>query len=249
MRAAISQQGVSYTDEVLGDSARLSKLLDHGYRRIHAQIPFESPTHEVDSLQFRKSDAALLNLLAPCQLERVTTSQLVSTLSSVDLLCGPRGVRRYFNDAYQSGNYWIKGVQEAGLEGTDAWTDDCSAPADFEKRTSHMLRGTEAQWFFDSWISYGISQLLKRRDLSEAQRSQLTEQRMHHLHRSLGQVTGGTESNPEIGADGKRVAAWACPESYNTVVLADGIRRFAPSPITPLNWAKASLRLAISAIE
>jgi hypothetical protein len=249
VRTAISKQGVSYSDEVLGHSSRLSKLLDQGYQRIHAQIPFESPSHEAESLQFRKSDAALLSLLAPCQLERVTTSQLLSTLASVDLLCGPRGVRRYFNDAYQSGNYWIKGVQEAGLEGTDAWTDDCSAPEDFQKRTSHMLRGTEAQWFFDSWICYGISQLLKRSDLTAEQRSQLVEQRLHHLHRSLGQITGGTESNPEIGADGKRVAAWACPESYNTVVLGDGIRRFAPSPITPLNWAKASLRLAISAIE
>ena len=64
-----------------------------------------------------------------------------------------------------------------------------------------------------------------------------------HFNRALAQLTGDNEMNPPLGADGKVVAAFAFPESYN-VELKNGERKYLPSPITPLNWAKASLLLA-----
>jgi hypothetical protein len=65
----------------------------------------------------------------------------------------------------------------------------------------------------------------------------------------LAQITGGTESKPLFGADGRPVKPLSLPESYNTVVdMATGEKFFVPGPITPLNWAKASLHLALDRI-
>lgn len=64
-----------------------------------------------------------------------------------------------------------------------------------------------------------------------------------HIKRSLGQITGKT-----LTADGKPVDAWLTPESINTVVL-DGSEHYLPSPISPLNWAKAALSMALRDYE
>ena len=70
------------------------------------------------------------------------------------------------------------------------------------------------------------------------------------MNRAIAQLTGGTKENPMLGADGLPVQANAFPESYNTLVdLKSGEEHFVPSPITPLNWAKATLRLALHALE
>ena len=62
----------------------------------------------------------------------------------------------------------------------------------------------------------------------------------NHLKRAVGQITG----KKQITADGKVVKEMLVPESINTVVI-DGKHYYIASPITPLNWAKAGLRIAI----
>jgi hypothetical protein len=249
MELAANEGGLTLKSEVLFDDRRLQLLIANGYRRIHTQLPFESPLHSTSTLLFRQADAALLNLLYPCSLKALTPESKLQVLGTVESLAGPRGIRRYFNDAYQSGNYWIKASTDAGLKGSESWTDDCSAPEDFANRTSHMIAGSEAQWFFDSWFSFAAGKLAQELQPGDKQVERLRHQQLHYLHRALGQITGGSESRPDLGGDLKPVGSWACPESYNTLFFKDGIRRFAPSPITPLNWAKASLLLALTGME
>ena len=76
------------------------------------------------------------------------------------------------------------------------------------------------------------------------------ELEIRYLNRALSQVTGGTPAEPPLAADGRPVRPLALPESYNTIAdLRAGKRYFAPSPITPLNWSKACLRLALQALR
>lgn len=65
-----------------------------------------------------------------------------------------------------------------------------------------------------------------------------------HLKRALAQMTAGDY----ITADGQPVNAELLPESIN-VIIFDEQRYYLPSPITPLNWAKASLATALKKIS
>ncbi len=210
------------------DGARLKRLVDLGYERIFRQLPFESPLHPKTGAKYREADAALLNVIYPARLSRITREHGAAILRTIQPLIGEKGIARYLGDSYQSGNYWLA-PPAAGVE--DERTADFSAEEDFQRRTDRMIPGTEAQWFFDSWVSK-VCGMLGMRDEQEK-----------FFNRAVGQLTSG-----ETGADGKPVPAFALPESWNTIV-EDGKKRFAPSPITPLNWAKCSLLLALDELR
>jgi hypothetical protein len=214
----------------------LEQLIERGYRRLQKQIPFESPDYEKTDLKYREADAALLNLIYPCKLKRLGIEQKRSILGVVDRLVREMGIIRYEGDAYQSGNYWL---QPASDSETDSRTDDHSGEAAFNARADRLIPGTEAQWFFDSWVSQCYGLLYQQTgDPADYQRQ------IAHFNRALCQITG----NYEMGADGKRVSDFSLPESYNT--LKEGpSTRLAPSPITPLNWSKACLLLALQALR
>lgn len=221
---------VFFTDE-------LPLLIERGYARLHSQIPFESPSYGKQSVKYREADAALLNLIYPCKLSRISIEEKRTVLAVVDRLVREMGVIRYQGDAYQSGNYWVQPSESES--GTDSRTDDHSSEDAFSSRADRLIPGTEAQWFFDSWISqcYGILYL-------QTGEEQDYHRQVAHFNRALCQITGTYET----GADGKRVSDFSLPESYNTLV--DGTsRRYAPSPITPLNWAKACMTLALRALR
>jgi hypothetical protein len=69
-----------------------------------------------------------------------------------------------------------------------------------------------------------------------------------HLKRALGQITGSFERGRLVAADGTKVDDFLSPESINTVVI-DEKTYLLPSPIVPLNWAKASLGMALNRYE
>lgn len=68
------------------------------------------------------------------------------------------------------------------------------------------------------------------------------------FNRALGQITGGSTTSRGLAADGRPVSPLALPESYNVIVSGDA-QYFVPSPITPLNWAKACLMLALEELR
>lgn len=217
------------------DEERTRKNIDEGYATLAKQLPFESPGYAKDDVRYREADAALLALIYPARLERLADTPFDSILETVERLVRPVGVIRYAGDAYQCAGYWADSMQGDH----EARTDDCSQPADFASRAAGRPKDTEAEWFFDSWCALAWLRRYESSgsdgDLGRAER---------HVARALRQRT----LENALGADGKRVPAQAFPESYNVVLTGEG-RSYVPSPITPLNWAKASLAMALRALE
>jgi hypothetical protein len=216
--------------------SQLNSLIAKGYATIlkHLEAGGESPGYPADDPHYRKSDAALLNLIYPAELSQLRSAHYAAIVRAVTKLVGEVGVKRYLGDSYQSGNFWFHSGK----------TDDTSSEGSFSERGAKFVPESEAQWFFDSWFSVALARLAKR----YPKNPNYAADSVRYLNRALGQVTGGTAESPVLGADGKPVPPLALPESYNTIVdPATRARVFAPSPITPLNWAKATLRLALSA--
>ncbi|HNV69068.1 MAG TPA: glycoside hydrolase family 15 protein [Candidatus Ozemobacteraceae bacterium] len=225
---AVEEWGVSCLDE----------LIDRGLKRVRHQLRLggESPDYEPTDLRYRRADAALLVLIQPSPLEGLTEAELRQVLQIVETLERPAGILRYVNDSYQGGNYWIT-PEEESTEGPTL-TGDTSSDEAFRARLAKLPPHSEAQWFFDSLCA------LARLHLAEITRDpRMRRHDLHqaaiHLKRSLGQVTGSN-----FAADGAPVDAWQTPESINTVELG-GRHILLPSPITPLNWAKAGLDMAL----
>lgn len=215
------------------DRRQLATLIDRGYARIRKQLAAggESPIYPASDPHYRKADAALLNVIYPARLTRLTRKDFDRVLAALEPLIGQVGIKRYLNDSYQSGNFWF----------ADSNTNDTSSAQSFADRGKRFLPDSEAQWFFDSWYSTAAGILFSRYHDAKYRAFQI-----RFLNRALAQITGGTPQKPVLGADGKPVKPMALPESYNSVVDPRTHERFfAPSPITPLNWSKASLRLAL----
>ena len=110
-----------------------------------------------------------------------------------------------------------------------------------------MIPQSEAQWFFDSLL------VLARLHLASVTGDPVQKQQdIHfaaiHLKRAIGQLTGSFGDLPALAADGTSVASLLAPESINTVVV-EGTPALLPSPIVPLNWAKAALNMALNRYE
>jgi hypothetical protein len=221
-------------DEVLLNP-RLQELIQCGHDTILKQLPFESPEYAPSSLKYREADAALLNLIFPCTLKSLSETHFREILKTIEPLMGEKGVKRYLGDSYQSANYWL---EDLGKE-EDSRTGDHSCESAFQNRQGKTIPGTEAEWFFDSWISLVYGKLYAKTGGEND-----FEKQIWFLERSLKQLT----QEGMLGADGKPVLSNSFPESYNTVIR-NGKREYLPSPITPLNWAKASARLALEELK
>lgn len=216
--------------------ARLDAQVAAGLARVRRQLALggESPDYDPVDPRYRRADAALLALVAPSPLAGLTEAELRQAVLIVTTLVRPHGVLRYENDSYQGGNFWIK--PPATQTGP---TGDTSSLAAFLARLEQLEPGTEAQWFFDSWLALAylhLSRVTRDARLAQADRNEA----LVHVRRALGQLTGPGA----IAADGKPVRELEAPESINTLVK-NGVRSFAPSPITPLNWARATLAMAL----
>lgn len=226
----------------IGSLEELSAL---GLKEVKRQLSLggESPDYKPTDIHFRLADAALLTLIQPSLLEGLSEDEMRKVLLIVETLKRPAGVLRYNNDSYQGGNYWIE-APGASVSGGDkpTLTGDTSSKDAFLWRLSKLIPNTEAEWFFDSLIA--MARIRLARITTDPERRQID---MHlaaiHIKRALGQITG-----EGITADGKPVEAWLAPESINTVVI-DGQKHYLPSPIAPLNWAKAALSMALRDYE
>ncbi|MBI4865224.1 MAG: hypothetical protein HY815_33925 [Candidatus Riflebacteria bacterium] len=222
----------------------LDAMISRGLRTVKRQLAIggESPDYAPGDVRFRLADAALLALLVPSPLAGLTEDERRKALGVVETLRRPMGFLRYENDSYQCGNYWIRQPDEdSGRRPT--LTGDTSSREAFLWRLGQLTPGSEAQWFFDSLLALARLGLARTTD-----DPRLGEQDVHaaavHLKRALGQLTG----DPAVAADGKSVRPLQPPESINTVII-DGHRYHLPSPITPLNWARAGLSMALGEYE
>lgn len=255
----------SLTKTLKLNRTQLSDLIAKGLATVRRQIALggESPDYDLykDASLFRRADAALFNLVLPTPLPGLSEQDLRHTLAIIETLKRPAGILRYQNDSYQGGNYWIENPIKApkklvekrttepnvNIEKKPSETGDASGLKAFLGRLEQLPPGTEAQWFFDSKLALIRLELRKLALLRKDQRQADQDLSMASLHikRALGQMTGHKGNRPLITADGKPVKDWLLPESINTVLM-DGKMYLLPSPIAPLNWAKASMSLALN---
>jgi hypothetical protein len=231
------------------NESQVKQLIKRGYTRIdkNLQAGGESTSHAPDSLEFRKADAALFNLFLPVPLKQLTLAQKKLALTIMEKLIRPQGVLRYEYDSYQAGNYWIEAPGSDTKNGGPTATGDASGLEDFKLRFSKFVSGSEAQWFFDSKLAM-INHQMGFETSSTHESHIYRQQAFVHLKRALGQVTGHKADQIILAADGNEVKALQIPESINTIII-DGKRYYLASPITPLNWAKASLAMALRRLQ
>jgi len=198
------------------EKSRLEQMINDGYSTVLKQLAIggESPDYNKSDSRYRTADAALLSLIFPAPLKRLQTIHKLRILQIVETLVKERGTMRYVNDSYQCANYWFGGNR------------------------GELIRkhpGTEAEWFFDSWLSTIYGQMFR-----ETKNLSFYLKQIHFLNRSLSQLT------PErgLGADGEQIKPYAFPESANTIVLKDSSMHYLPSIIAPLNWAVVSNMIA-----
>lgn len=240
------REAVRFSLSSAWDEALLQEQIDHGYRRLFAQWPDESGSYvrpgegRPADPKYRGPDAALLGILYPLELARVDPASREELFVSLEPLFGERGVRRYLQDSYQCAGYWDKSATGE----MDSRTDDYSEGEKFAERARGFKPGTEAQWFFDSWLAAAFAREYARKgDETTIARA------WNFFRRAAAQITSDDPSHESrTAADGVPVGARVFPESYNVVVRGDAVG-FRPSPITPLNWAKASFLMAMREIE
>ncbi len=215
----------------------LDTLIDHGLSTVKTQLAMggESPDYPPNDVHYRRADAALLHLLTPSPLQGLSLQEQRQIMLYVETLKRPFGILRYVNDSYQGGNYWIKPAVGDG----PSLTGDTSTQAAFEWRLSQLEANTEAQWFFDSLIALAWINIAKQTSATDLKSKDIHLAKIH-IKRALGQIS----DDNQIAADGKPIQTWMAPESINTVTV-DGNKHYLASPITPLNWAKASLSMAL----
>ncbi|MBN2283150.1 MAG: hypothetical protein JXO48_04590 [Deltaproteobacteria bacterium] len=229
---------------------RLEALIERGVKRVKRQLALggESPDYDPCDVRFRRADAYLVTLIVPSPLEGLAEGDLRQVLAIIETLKRPAGTIRYVNDSYQSGNYWIKPQKKAGKKAGVTETGDASSQDLFLARFKDFMPGTEAQWFFDSLLVLARLHLAAVTEDPVRKKEDLYLAAIH-LKRALGQLTGtGAGGEPLIAADGRAVPPLLPPESINTVEI-NGRRYLLPSPIVPLNWAKAALSMALSRYE
>ena len=221
-------------------SKTLKKLHRRGLKTVKYQLKLggESPDYKnTSSAKFRRADVALMNVVIPEPLHGLKERDYRHVANIIETLKRPAGILRYENDSYQSGNYWIRDPKSKKT--AVKVSANSSSAENFAKRFSALIPNTEAQWFFDSklsWLRLELAKMTKDPAQSRIDRKLAAL----HLKRAVGQITGKNQ----ITADGKPVAEMLVPESINTVVI-DGKQHLLASPITPLNWAKAGLKIAI----
>jgi phosphorylase kinase alpha/beta subunit len=196
----------------------LDALIEPGEAALDAILPSECV--QPDPRKKRRYDAALLFLIYPLEVVDDTMGQRIVDDVLGNLL-GEYGIRRYLGDSYWTADYKDK-VPLTEL------TADVSERQ--EERDALARPGEEAQWcIFDPIVSV----IAGRRYLRTRNPPDLDRQ-VHHLNRSLGQLTGSDCPRGEL----------LCPEAY---YLEHG--RYVPNDNVPLLWTQANLWLALRAMQ
>jgi phosphorylase kinase alpha/beta subunit len=198
----------------------IARLIERGRGALQSILPAECI--EPDPAKKRPYDAALLFLIYPLQVvEGNMADRILSDV--IAHLQGEVGIRRYLGDSYWAPDYKRK-VKPA--QRTADVSDDLSS-------RDQLLTGAgqEAQWcIFDPILSCIFGMKLK----SERSPEHLARQ-TEYLNRSLGQITGGEQTD---------VPAFRCPELYYFEA-----ERLVPNDHVPLLWTQANLMLALQFMQ
>lgn len=217
-------------------SKNILNLYQSGLDRVEKNLSFGGEAPNLEGGLDRKADAALLFLaLVEHSLFFDNPKKIKEILNINSALIGPYGIYRYRYDPYQTCNYWINFDLPSPILGTE--TTLFKRITSWQKGYMPDRQSSDAQWFFDSFFAvlyYHLSEI--KEGLAKAY---YLRQGDIHLKRALAQLTGPNA----YSANGEPVNALEFPESINTVF--DFASRPLPSPICPLNWAKAAMQMAL----
>jgi hypothetical protein len=166
-------------------------------------------------------------------------------LDQVEKLKRPAGILRYENDSYQSANYWIATPNQQFGHG-ESLGDTAITESAYLERFKGLVPDSEAQWFFDSGIAWARLNFAKYAKGNQ-QKIDLHLAKLH-LKRAWGMITGNRAGRQLITADGAPIEEFQLPESINTVLI-EGRRYYLPSTITPLNWSKSWMAIAMREMD
>lgn len=208
--------------------------IDEGYKVIKLLIDNGGECACYDQIDdnYRTADAALLNLIYPCNLKNLEHSYKSKILKIInDDLITPIGIKRYQNDNYQSANFWFNGIK------TDINEGDTAA-----KRKKTFIAGTEASWFFDSWYAISNLELVNDPETTSSEKLSLEDNVYKFLNRSIGQIS---QPNNYL-ANGETTDIMGFPESYNVIYKNNENYWYIASAINNLNWARAMFSILLN---
>ena len=208
--------------------------IDEGYKVIKLLIDNGGECACYDQIDdnYRTADAALLNLIYPCNLKNLEHSYKSKILKIInDDLITPVGIKRYQNDNYQSANFWFNGIK------TDINEGDTAA-----KRKKTFIAGTEASWFFDSWYAISNLELVNDPETTSSEKLSLEDNVYKFLNRSIGQIS---QPNNYL-ANGETTDIMGFPESYNVIYKNNENYWYIASAINNLNWARAMFSILLN---
>ena len=222
----------------------LEELVQKGVAQVEYNLSLggEAPNLSRKGLD-RKADAALFFLCLPDHSLFFDDIEKIQTILNINLgLIGPYGVFRYKLDSYQAMNYWIDFNIPSAIGGDQ--TQDLLFITRFHKGYIPSNQPYDAQWFFDSILA-GIYYNLSVMNVSRIKQEYFLTQGDIHLKRALGQLTAPSA----IAANGEKLPALCLPESINTVSAQNYLFKPIPSPICPLGWSTAAMRIALEKAE
>ena len=240
LRKRLDDTAICTIESALSNS-NIERLYQKGLERVEKNLKFggEAPNLDRQGMD-RKADAALLFLALVEHTLFFDKPEKIKHILDVDAsLIGPYGIYRYKNDPYQALNYWINFDIPSAISG--AQTPQLEALAWWKKGYTPHNQPYDAQWFFDSCFADLYYHLSTMEEDMNAKAYYMKHGDIH-LKRALAQLTGSQAH----ASNGASLQALQIPESINTVSDSYHHLRPLPSPICPLSWAKASLKMALS---
>ena len=205
----------------------------------------ESVLYAPSDKEYREADTAMLDLIYPMNIDDYPSNAAaagsfdiwsrVKILAIVENNNNDYGIMRYKNDTYQSSDYWFRDVGSTNTE------------EDFIKREKAFVAGSEASWFFDSWMAICYEKVIEEAeaiDEFDPDTIMWMKNKLHyHINKALAFINdvGTYRGNGTKVKDGEI----SLPESY-IVVIDDKdstIWYRLASPVDPLRWAQSSLIL------
>lgn len=225
-------------EQILKANANVDSIKDaitKSYVFIHDSLVNggECVSYQSTDAKYRQADAALLDLIYPCELSQLKYEDYTNIYKIVvDNLSTDYGVKRYLDDSYQSANFWFNQNQ------TDIESQ--------KTREKYYIKGSEASWFFNSWLAIADNVILNKFSSNMTQDDLLyfQDQIIVNMNKSLSQIT----SADYYEANGNKCDKEKLPESINVIVSDSGDWYYLPSPINPLNWSISSFGLAIQSL-
>jgi len=223
---------------------RIEQMIELGKKKVEFNLNLGGEAPDITGKGInRRADAALLFLCMPENSLYYNDKQAIQTVLDIVLgLVGPYGIYRYKLDAYQSLNYWIDHNIPSVILGPQ--TPDTVFVTRFHKGYMPANQPYDAQWFFDSIIAAVYYRLTELESDNTLCRYYLRRGDFH-LKRSLGQLTG----SDTIAANGETLSEFSLPESINTVFDRKYDFTPLPSPVCPLSWSIATMRMALERAE